>query len=291
MKLVLKVLVSVVAAMLLLVLLSGSLSAQKAQVQAAKGRPAPVYVAEFVGNVGPSELPAKILGDGGTYPVTTGSTGGFGLTANVAEGRVVRFLFDNPKPVYPTELVCRAWGKDEWYNRPEGYPLYARSDSRIATPDRTVFQTQFEMVYYDGQWARILLSDAPKKEYQLFNMAGMDVGQTAYTTLLTYFRFVDSSDTFYVNFSDTFGRDMHQLDSGMHLNGGVVEVEHPVANEWFIRPISNNFPVLGDSTMEIPQYQANHVIYDVPDLKGQQGGNCNLGDFLMPFEIKVTRIR
>jgi hypothetical protein len=293
MKLVMRALIGVVVAVLVFVLVSGSLSAQKAQAQAAKGSSAPVYVAEFTSSI--DGLPTKIRGNGGTYPVRIGSTGGFNLTASIAESRLVTFEFSEPSVTFQNPLVCEAGSPPVSYDRTGGYPPYALQGDKIVTPDRTVFQSQYELVY-NGKWERILLSQK-RNTYKLFDMVGLARGEKAYTTLLTYFQFADPkdgipSDTYYVNFNDTFYRELLPTGFATKLNGGVVEVEKDVYDEvWYIRPISDHFPVLGGQT--IPHYQANHAIYDLPDFHGDapSGGNCDVGNFLMPFEIKVTRIK
>ena len=258
----------------------------------------PIYVAEFVESKAddPAWSP-KIRSDGGGAYLADIQWAGnsFHITARATENRAVLFQFDDPYPSYGASFACEAWGTHVPYNRSAGYPPYALSADKVAVPAQSDFTTTYELVYNEtlDRWERVVESVTRRETtWKYLSMSGMARGQKAYAMLVIWFRFDGSLDTYYVNFNDTFDRELIPLDNGMLMNGGVVEVERDaVADAWYIRPISSRFPILGNPPSMIPQDQANHALYDVGDLKSDPGGNCDLGNFLMPFEIKVTRIR
>jgi hypothetical protein len=258
---------------------------------------APVYEAEFVSTKPDTTWVPKIVGDGaGAYPVEMDWAGySFHMAASVAVNRAIFFQFDNPYPVYGSSFGCEAWGTLAAYDRAVGYPPYALASDKIARPDLTEFTTTYELTYDEslGRWVRIVESVTRRTtNYRYLNLAGMAPGQKSFTMLVIWFRFGGSLDTFYVNFNDTFHRELVPLDNHMNMNGGVVEVERDASGDiWYIRPISNRFPYLGNPSTLIPQYQANHLLYDTQDLKTDPGGNCDLGNFSMPFELKITQVR
>ncbi len=256
----------------------------------------PVYEVEFVSaKPDPTWVP-KIVGDGaGAYPVDMKAGYSFLLTSSEVANRAVLFQFDNPYPVYGPTLGCLAWGSQAPYDRAVGYPPYALESDKIARPDWWQLRTLHELTYDDalGRWVPIIQSATRRTTtYRYLDMLLLAPGQKSYAILVIQFQFAGSPDTYYVLFNNTFYRELLLEDTGLHTTGGVVEVERDISGDiWYIRPISNHFPVLGNPPTLIPQYQANHSVYDRPDLKSDPGGNCDLGNFSMPFELKITRIK
>ena len=262
-----------------------------------KGGTNPVYEAVFVEfkEDDPTWEP-KIRGDGfGAYsPVDMGSPGGgggFRASMNLADGRSVLFQFNDPAPAFQYTLGCEAWFTRTPYVRQT--PWYLLTTDNAVMPDQVLMYTSWELTWNADlqKWVRIVESQKRNSiTYHNLDMLGMQPGQTSYSMFYLSFKLEPSRDYFLLNFNDTFYRELVPSGGTTKLNGGIVEVERPGPEEiWYIRPISNRFPVLGTPPTSTSQYQANHAIYDLLDEMGDTEGNCNLGNYLMKFEIRIAR--
>jgi len=260
-----------------------------------KGNLKPEYEVEFVEFKpdDPTWTP-KIKGDGlGPYsPVAMGEGLGFRLsTHQFSDGRSVTFQFNDPDRTFASTVGCLAWGSHAPYT--QATPAYLLSSHKIVVPDQTHMITSYELVWNEalGRWDPIVESVRRNQTtYKKLYPWGMLPRQKAYGMFIVYFVLSSSGDSYYLNFNDTFYRELVPSAGGGGWNGGIVEVERPGAEEvWYIRPISSRFPVLGDPPAPIPQNHANHSWYDTPEVKSDVGGNCDFGYFAMKFELRIAR--
>jgi len=255
-----------------------------------KGNLKPEYEVEFVEFKpdDPTWTP-KIKGDGlGPYsPVAMGEGYGFRLSTHLfSDGRSVTFQFNDPGRTLASTVPCITWGSHTPYTQLT--PGYLLSSDKVVVPDQTHMITSYELVWNEplGRWDTIVESVRRNQTtYRKLYPWGMLPGQKAYGMFVVYFTLGSSNDNYYVNFNDTFYRELVP-----DWNGGIVEIERPGQEEvWYIRPISSRFPVLGDPPAVIPQNHANHAWYDTPEFKGDVGGNCDFGYFAMRFELRIAR--
>jgi hypothetical protein len=69
------------------------------------------------------------------------------------------------------------------------------------------------------------------------------------------------------------------------LGGGLVRVTHPTADSWVVEPQDPNEPPL----RSLGPNEAGFKI-GVPEVRRvRPGGNCDLGDWLMPFQITLYK--
>jgi hypothetical protein len=256
-----------------------------------KGNLKPEYEAEFVEFKpdDPTWTP-KIRGDGlGPYsPVTMGEGYGFHLSTLVSNGRSITFQFNDPDRPFASTVPCIQWGSHAPYTQQT--PAYLLSSDRAVVPDQADLFTSNELVWNEalGRWDPVV--ETSRRNQTLYKKVypwGMLPGQKVYGMLVIAFRLdLSSNDTYEVDFNNTF---FGELMSSFG-RGGIVEIERPGEEEvWYIRPISDRFPVLGDPPAAIPQNYANHAWYDTRELKDDVGGNCDFGYFAMRFELRISR--
>ena len=260
-----------------------------------KGDLKPEYEVEFVEfrPDDPTWTP-KIRGDGlGPYsPVAMGEGYGFRLSTHVfSDGRSVTFQFNDPDRAFASTVPCFSWGSQTPYTQLT--PSYLLSSHKLVVPDQTHMITSYELAWNPAlvRWERIVESVRRNQTtYKKLYPWGMLPGQKAYGMFVIYFTLGSSSDNYYLNFNDTFYRELVPSGGGGALNGGIVEIERPGEEEvWYIRPIGDRFPVLGDPPAVVPQNHVNHSWYDTPEVKGEMGGNCDFGFFAMKFELRIAR--
>ena len=194
-------------------------------------------------------------------------------------GRHIVFQFDSPARITETNpLTCNAFKGiiPATFTRPA--PDYVTTPPYIAPVLRTRISSGNELVFDGGKWQRKVVQG----EEVLLNLLEMPVGETHYAELLIIFEIEDPSpefdtDMIYLGFNNNFQREL--LESGNTV-AGVVQVTHPSDNTWVMTPVP--FPPPTDTFLG--EDQAVNWIYDL-DL----GGNCDLGDYYMPFELTITR--
>jgi hypothetical protein len=194
-------------------------------------------------------------------------------------GRHIVFQFDTPARTTATDpLVCNAFKGiiPPTYTRPA--PEYVTTAPYIAPVIRTRISSGNELVFDGGKWQRKVVQG----NEVLLNLLEMPQGDTRYAELLIIFEIEDPSpefekDVVYLGFNNNFQREL--LESG-NTAAGVVQVTHPSDNTWVMAPVP--FPPPTDTLLG--EDQAVNWIYDL-DL----GGNCDLGDYYMPFELTITR--
>lgn len=253
----------------------------------AKGNSPAAYEAEFIA-VNPDDpawVPA-IRDDGkGPYGVTL-KGGGFQASIDAADERRVWFKFGDPNRTFESTIGCEAWGSLAPYSRPT--PWYLLTSDKTVLPDYVGMFTTSELTWDStvAKWVRIVVSQRRNDTtYKSLDLLNMGKGQKSYGMLVFYFRVRPSPNNSYLNFNDTFYRELVPSGTSMRLNGGIVEIERPSEEEvWYVRPISSRFPVLGTPPTATVEHQANHAIYDT-----EGGGNCDLGNYLMKFELRIAR--
>jgi len=71
------------------------------------------------------------------------------------------------------------------------------------------------------------------------------------------------------------------------LAGGVVRVSHPTADSWVVEPQDPNDP--SGPLRSLGANQAGFKIAVPEERRVHPGGNCDLGDWLMPFQITLYK--
>jgi len=253
----------------------------------------PEYDVTFTDNYGD-----KIHSDGkGAYPGARLNESIFSLTAYASQGRSIIFQFNDPSSyTYGETVACRSWETGLYYTRPTPpYLLAAVPDDRVPQTVWADLGTSYEMVWNGSAWVRII---AKKKgdfiSYKYLNFLAMPSGTKAYVIFGYGFDLVGyagDATEYTVNHNNNFDLGLIPGRPGAVFDAGIAEVEAVVAGwEWKIRPLPERFPVL--SGVPTVQNQANHHVLVAASASGGLGTlRCDLGNFYMPFELTLRRVK
>jgi len=232
----------------------------------------------------------KVLSDGQGVPyiapamqqdgtVAFDPTYGFGVirfgVASEPPLRTIVFDFDplnNVRPAVSGGMVeCREWGSTtSWYEAPPdwlGGPLVA---------SWFLIRTEALVTYVEvtpGVWDWISTGT-------YFNVRDMGVGTTAVVGLNMTFK-----DSTYREYWVSFNEE-HWGGKDLKLVSGFARVTHPDADTWVLEPLGE-----GELRPIGLANQANLFAHWPAVKKVHGGGNCDLGDWLMPFRITLTALR
>jgi len=185
--------------------------------------------------------------------------------------RRVLFNFDTPaRPAPPTngQLTCREYTGDLFYADPPSF--------LTGVPDNDSFYLwTFGKITYNGDaWVYDPSS--------MFDFRTMPVDANASTLVRVQINFYTAED------SGMFGvLPNYQLWSAeTSLAGGVLKVMHPSSDVWVVEPQSP------EDRIPLRSLGPNEAGFKVtaPEVKRvHSGGNCDLGDWVMPFRLTLYR--
>jgi hypothetical protein len=273
-----------------------SLVLQPGPMWAQKGKPAPPetqLAALFRDNWDGEKYGDKIHSDGGglyytemnpdrTYAsiVKLQSDGSLQFWVERTSNRKVTFEFDSVVRPAPRnadgQLTCYEYSTDG-----SGPVFYVDPPSFLTgVPDIEYFRmsTLHKMTYNGTEWVYQLPSP-------YFDFRTMTVDATASALVRAQLGFHTTADSGNFPVSPNWSRD------AWSPGGGVVKVTHPYADVWVVEPQSApqlpGDPPLRGLGLNVAgfQYQVNSV-----RRTKQPGGNCDLGDWVMPFQITVTKV-
>ena len=270
-----------------------SLVLQPGPMLAQKGKPAPLetqLAALFRDNWDGEKYGDKIHSDGGgLYSTVKGpdrtylsivqlrSDGSLQFWVERTSTRKVTFEFDSAVRPAPRnadgQLTCHEYSLDG-----SGAVFYVDPPSFLTgVPDNDSFRltTSHKMTYNGTEWVYQLPSPH-------FDFRTMPVDATASALVRAPFGFYTTADSGLFAVLPNYSRDGSR-------GGGVVKVTHPHADVWIVEPQSA--PQLpGDPPLRSLGLNEALFDYTVPAVKREHGGGrCDLGDWVMPFQITLIK--
>lgn len=266
--------IGLAAAAVVFLLLTGSLGAQKSKA-APTTTPLAALFRDAVGD--------KIRSDGGgayytvldsdrTYSSVVELDRDGRLNMRVVRNRRVYFQFDTPVRPAPLnesgQLICHEWTGDVFYADPPSF--------LAGVPDNDSFYfSTFGKITYDGtSW---VYDPVPP-----FDFRTMPVDANASSLVRIQINFYTAAD------DGGFGvmPNYRLWSAETALAGGVLKVTHPDANVWVVEPQS---PDDGIPLRSLGLNQAGFKVA-VPEVRRvRSGGNCDLGDWVMPFQLTLHK--
>ena len=260
-----------------------SLLLQPGAMWAQKGKAAPATTpraALFGDNDGD-----KIRSDGGgAYYTVLDSDGTYSsvveldrdgrLNMRVVRNRRVFFEFDTPVRPAPLnasgQLTCHEWTGGVFYADPPSFLPPGVPDN-----DSFYLSTFGEITYNGTEW---VYDPVPP-----FDFRTMKVDATARSLVRVQFNFYTVED------AGLFGvmPNYKLWTSDAKLAGGVVQVRHPSANVWVVEPQSPDDP---DAPLRsLGPNEAGFKVGAPAEKRVHEGGNCDLGDWVMPFQLTLYK--
>lgn len=198
------------------------------------------------------------------------------LKIEVRRHRKVIFEFDTPVRPAPLnaggQLTCHDYGGDTVFHVDP--PSFL-----TGVPDYTsVYFTSFGKITYDGtNW----VYDAST----MFDFRAMPVDANAATLVRVQFNFYTAADGPAAGYGVMPN---YQLwSAATPLAGGVVRVTHPTADSWVVEP---QYP--DDPAAPLRGLGPNEAGFKfaTPEVRRvHPGGNCDLGDWVMPFRLTLDK--
>jgi hypothetical protein len=197
------------------------------------------------------------------------------LNLEIRSHRKVIFEFDAPVRPAPltssSQLTCRDYNGDVvfYVDTPSfltGVPEYS-----------SVYFTTFGKITYNGT---VWVYDPST----MFDFRTMPVHATASSLVRVQINFATVEDR-----GALYGvmPNYRLWSADTPLAGGVMRVTHPTADSWVVEPQYEDDPVV--PLRSLGPKEAGFKI-GVPELrKVRPGGNCDLGDWLMPFQITLYK--
>jgi hypothetical protein len=194
------------------------------------------------------------------------------LDFRVLRHRRVLFNFDDfvrPAPVNEKgELTCHEWTGDVFYADP---PSFTAGVPNIDS----FYLSTFGEIRYDGT-AWVYDPDPP------FDFRTMAVDTNASSLIRVQINFYTAED------AGMFGvmPNYRLWSAETSLAGGVLKVTHPSADTWVVEPqaLDNGIPL-----RSLGPNEAGFKVA-VPEIRRvRSGGNCDLGDWVMPFHLTLVK--
>lgn len=192
------------------------------------------------------------------------------IQMRVVKNRRVFFEFDTPvrlAPIGPNgQLTCREYGSDtEFGIDPPSFM------SGTATNDSFYLSTFAQMTYSGTQWVY--------DPSTAFDFRTMPVDATASVLVRFQATFYTAAD------SGLFGimPNYRLWQSDTTLAGGVAKVTHPFSDVWVVEPQDPTDPAL--PLRGLGPNEAGFKVTAPAVKRVHAGGNCDLGDWVMPFQI------
>jgi hypothetical protein len=112
-----------------------------------------------------------------------------------------------------------------------------------------------------------------------FDLKSIAEGGEAYVAMNVRFDIVEQNEPFYVGFAFHLW-----VDPGMVTT--IVKITRTSTKSWYIETLPPDHPLAVLRGMQADQ--ANLFMVASSERRGHGGGNCDLGDWLMPFAMTVT---
>jgi len=190
-----------------------------------------------------------------------------------ASPRKVFFKFDQnvrPVPLENSQLICRDYNGNTEFNVTQPSFLTTGEPN-----NNTFYITTFgEITYGKTGWVY-----NPKT---MFNFRNMPVSDTASSLVRVQINF-NAAERFWL-FGVMPNYRLWSADTA--LAGGVVKVTHPFADTWVVEPQAEDDP------LPLRSLRLNEAGFKVgvPEVSGvHPGGNCDLGDWVMPFQLTLYK--
>jgi hypothetical protein len=196
------------------------------------------------------------------------------LNIQILRHRRVFLVFDTPVRAAPLDsqgrVTCREYGSvTEFYVEPPSFLM--------GVPENDSFYVStFAKITYDGaQW--VYDPSIP------FDFRTMAVDPAASELIRIQIGFYTASD------SGLFGvMPNYRLGSAdTALAGGVAKVTHPSTDVWVIEPQSPDDPAV--PLRSLGPNEAGFKVAAPAVKRVHAGGNCDLGDWVMPFQLTLYR--
>jgi hypothetical protein len=253
-------------------------------------------------------LPVAGIGQGKSVPIpatVTFNNGddfmirGDGISASIGSQDGNLYLLDNDETDHRLHLYfdvqtldppspnCREWGKEPTYFMPPADDL--------ETPRAVQIWTFTQFVYTDNGWEKVM--NPPQKGWRTNTEHWLDFRRDVKRGTKAYVQFlmrvwVNSTNDYY---DLLMNRVWPWGTIGTTWNGGIVEVEASVNNADPPGAAGDTFilrPVVGGQSPPLPGLVQNEALLraiDQSDFSRDTSGPCHMGQFLMPFEMTVTR--
>lgn len=278
MKHVLKTLMGPAALVLALLLIPAAMSAQKGKIPRTTE-----LVADFRDAVGD-----KIHSNGTDPFYSNDDTPGYPNNVYLSESGTLamriqqtqRVFFDFDSPIrYPVDesgrVMCRAYSPDGtgtiFYSTP---PAFVLDGGRPDNPFTQITTGGGYVEDGNGDWSF---------SSTYVNLKALAVGEIAYVLLSIRFDIPDES--FFMH----FGSRIWVLDYAKPVNGwaGIVRVTRTSGLSWYIDPLPIDHPIAAARGLEADQ---TALFMQGSTGKGARGlsGNCDLGDWQLPFGLTLT---
>lgn len=194
------------------------------------------------------------------------------LNMRVERNRRVYFHFGIPVRPAPLtvngQLTCREWTGDVFYADPPSF--------MTGVPDNVSFYlSTFGKITYNGTaWVYDPSS--------MFDFRTMPVNATASSLVRVQFNFETAEDPGLFGVMPNY----RLWSAETSLAGGVVKVTHPGVGMWIVEPQG---PEDATPLRSLGVNEAGFKV-GVPEVRRvRSGGNCDLGDWVMPFRLTLTR--
>jgi hypothetical protein len=194
------------------------------------------------------------------------------LNMQVLRQRTVRLILGDsvrPAPLTNGQLTCHEWTGGVFYADPPSFlpPGEPNNDS--------FYVTTFGEITYNGS-AWVYDPDPP------FDFRAMKVDPTASSLIRVQINFYTAEDPGLYGVMPNY----RLWSAETSLAGGVVKVTHPSVDEWTVEPQGP------EDAVPLRSLGLNEAGFKVavPEVKRvRSGGNCDLGDWVMPFKLTLYR--
>ena len=254
--------------------------------------------------VADQSMPCAIRSDGMGAYTTSRNHRGYLTRMAISYGRLDLHLqtsaFDpwfDRQIVFSFDTNTRPFLRSDGYVNCNEYVLYG-NDAFVASPppylapggsglpEVTVadFLTRYEMEFADGQWQPKLDAEGNTVMFDLRTMPSDGTAQ--YAIWVFHFGIVDTASVGYY----MIGHNNVIKDDGyIAWDSGIVQITHPDSNTWIVKPVESDVD-------QLPWEFAGEALHEMQANAGTdpQGvrhtdGMCDLGHWLMPFELTLTR--
>lgn len=226
----------------------------------------------------------KIWGDDVAARIDT-IAGRLGISDDAGTGHRVHVSFDTPTAEVPTPLNCTTGAN--YYS----YTWYTEPAFDLSAPSIIQFSTMYQVEYSTSRWGWVVVLNPPSRKrsaegHYLDFRNDVPPGEKRYVRMMIRVWVNSSNDMYDVNMNKAWPASDY---------GGIFEIEAGEFNAPAPGAAGDTFtirPLVPDPAYPLPslsQNEANLLMTDHADDRGGVTGYCNMGNFMMPFEMYVTR--
>lgn len=216
------------------------------------------------------------------------------LYMRIQKNRRVYFRFRIPSVVPSTyvagdnQVVCREYSPDGISGKEflENAPAFLTNGGDVTQANDITFITTGASVRYQAYVPATETTPATPagwiEDASLPTIASMEVGpDPLYVWLSVRFDTIDDDESFTIHHN-------YELWTGLKPRTGIAMVTHTDVNTWVLVPLppddpAHPFRALGDNEASLS------MVVGIHRKDGHSGGYCDLGYWVMPFELTLTR--